>query len=139
MAINLKAPDYTEVKPRILVFGVGGAGGNAVNNMVASKLEGVEFIVANTDAQALAHSKASRRVQIGNKLTSGLGAGSRPDIGTAAAEESTDEIKDCLAGSHIQGDTLQHMHGGRPFAKCQRYVFQRDDGFCQNESVLYGT
>jgi cell division protein FtsZ len=101
MAINLKAPDFTEVKPRILVFGVGGAGGNAINNMVASKLEGVEFIVANTDAQALAHSKAQRRIQIGNKLTSGLGAGSRPDIGTAAAEESIDDIKDCLAGSHM--------------------------------------
>ena len=101
MAINLKAPDFTEVKPRILVFGVGGAGGNAINNMVASKLEGVEFIVANTDAQALAHSKAQRRIQIGNKLTSGLGAGSRPDIGTAAAEESIDEIKECLAGSHM--------------------------------------
>ena len=101
MAINLKAPDYTEVKPRILVVGVGGAGGNAVNNMVASKLEGVEFIVANTDAQALAHSKAQHRVQIGSKLTSGLGAGSRPEIGTAAAEESVDEIKACLAGSHM--------------------------------------
>jgi cell division protein FtsZ len=101
MAINLKAPDYTEVKPRILVVGVGGAGGNAVNNMVASKLEGVEFIVANTDAQALAHSKATHRVQIGSKLTSGLGAGSRPEIGTAAAEESVEEIKACLAGSHM--------------------------------------
>jgi cell division protein FtsZ len=101
MAINLKAPDFTELKPRILVFGVGGAGGNAVNNMVASKLEGVEFIVANTDAQALAHSKAQRRIQIGNKLTAGLGAGSRPDVGTAAAEESTDDIKECLAGSHM--------------------------------------
>ena len=101
MAINLKAPDFTELKPRILVFGVGGAGGNAVNNMVASKLEGVEFIVANTDAQALAHSKAQKRVQIGNKLTAGLGAGSRPDVGTAAAEESTDDLKDCLAGCHM--------------------------------------
>ncbi len=101
MAINLKAPDFTELKPRILVFGVGGAGGNAVNNMVASKLEGVEFIVANTDAQALAHSKAQRRIQIGNKLTAGLGAGSRPDVGTAAAEESIDDIKECLAGSHM--------------------------------------
>ncbi len=101
MAINLKAPDFTELKPRILVFGVGGAGGNAINNMVASKLEGVEFIVANTDAQALAHSKAERRIQIGNKLTAGLGAGSRPDVGSAAAEESANEIKDCLAGSHM--------------------------------------
>ncbi len=101
MAINLTAPDLTELKPRILVFGVGGAGGNAVNNMVASKLEGVEFLVANTDAQALAHSKAEHRIQIGGKLTQGLGAGSRPDIGGAAAEESTDEIKKSLEACHM--------------------------------------
>ena len=90
MAINLSAPDFTELKPRILVFGVGGAGGNAVNNMVASKLEGVEFLVANTDAQALVHSKAGFRLQLGSSLTQGLGAGSRPDVGEAAAEESGD-------------------------------------------------
>ncbi|MEQ1865660.1 MAG: cell division protein FtsZ [Micropepsaceae bacterium] len=101
MAINLTSPDFTELKPRILVFGVGGAGGNAVNNMVASKLEGVEFLVANTDAQALVHSKAHHRIQIGGKLTQGLGAGSRPDIGGAAAEESTDEIKRFLDQSHM--------------------------------------
>lgn len=101
MAINLKAPDFTELKPRILVFGVGGAGGNAVNNMVASKLEGVEFLVANTDAQALVHSKASHRIQIGQQLTQGLGAGSRPDVGGAAAEESSDEIKRLLEASHM--------------------------------------
>jgi cell division protein FtsZ len=101
MAINLKAPDFTELKPRILVFGIGGAGGNAVNNMVASQLEGVEFLVANTDAQALVHSKAPYRLQLGSKLTQGLGAGSRPDIGGAAAEESTDEIKRALEASHM--------------------------------------
>jgi cell division protein FtsZ len=101
MAINLSAPDFTELKPRILVFGVGGAGGNAVNNMVASKLEGVEFLVANTDAQALVHSKASFRLQLGSALTQGLGAGSRPDVGEAAAEESGDEIKRQLEASHM--------------------------------------
>jgi cell division protein FtsZ len=102
MAINnIQAPDLTELKPRILVFGVGGAGGNAVNNMVSSELEGVEFIVANTDAQALVHSKARKCLQLGTKLTQGLGAGSRPDIGSAAAEESTDEIKAVLADAHM--------------------------------------
>ncbi len=101
MAINLSSPDFTELKPRILVFGVGGAGGNAVNNMVASKLEGVEFLVANTDAQALVHSKAEYRLQLGTELTQGLGAGSRPDIGEAAAEESATDIKRQLEGSHM--------------------------------------
>lgn len=102
MAINnIKTSDLTELTPRILVFGVGGAGGNAVNNMVASELEGVEFIVANTDAQALVHSKAKHCLQLGTKLTQGLGAGSRPDIGNAAAEESTDEIKAVLTDAHM--------------------------------------
>ncbi|MBP6013018.1 MAG: cell division protein FtsZ [Alphaproteobacteria bacterium] len=102
MAINnLTAPDLTELKPRILVFGVGGAGGNAVNNMVASELEGVEFLVANTDAQALVHSKAERCLQLGTKITQGLGAGSRPDVGYAAAEESTDEIRSVLDQAHM--------------------------------------
>ncbi|MEQ1867872.1 MAG: cell division protein FtsZ, partial [Micropepsaceae bacterium] len=102
MAINnIQAPDLTELKPRILGFGVGGAGGNAVNNMVASALEGVEFIVANTDAQALVHSKATHCLQLGTKLTQGLGAGSRPDIGSAAAEESTSEIKAVLNQAHM--------------------------------------
>ena len=102
MAINsLTAPDLTELKPRILVFGVGGAGGNAVNNMVASELEGVEFMVANTDAQALVHSKAQHVLQLGTKLTQGLGAGSRPDIGHAAAEESADEIRSIIDQAHM--------------------------------------
>ncbi|MEQ1756261.1 MAG: cell division protein FtsZ [Micropepsaceae bacterium] len=101
MAIDLKSPDFTELRPRILVFGVGGAGGNAVNNMVSSKLEGVEFLVANTDSQALVHSKAHHRIQIGTKLTQGLGAGSRPDVGQGAAEESADDIRKILEASHM--------------------------------------
>ncbi len=101
MSINLKIPSAPELNPRITVFGVGGAGGNAVNNMIASKLEGVEFVVANTDAQALAQSKAERRVQIGAALTEGLGAGSKPEIGAAAAEEAMAEIVDHLSGVHM--------------------------------------
>lgn len=101
MSINLKIPSVTELNPRITVFGVGGAGGNAVNNMITSKLEGVEFVVANTDAQALAQSKAERRIQIGAALTEGLGAGSKPEIGAAAAEEAIAEIQDHLSGVHM--------------------------------------
>jgi len=101
MAIDLMSSDFTELRPRILVFGVGGAGGNAVNNMVSSRLEGVEFLVANTDAQALVHSKAHHRLQIGAQLTQGLGAGSRPDIGMGAAEESADDIRKILESSHM--------------------------------------
>lgn len=101
MAIDLMSSDFTELRPRILVFGVGGAGGNAVNNMVSSKLEGVEFLVANTDSQALVHSKAHHRLQIGTQLTQGLGAGSRPDVGQGAAEESADEIRKILDSSHM--------------------------------------
>jgi len=101
MSINLRAPEVTELRPRITVLGVGGAGGNAVNNMIASKLEGVEFIVANTDAQALSQSRAQRRIQIGARVTEGLGAGARPDIGRAGAEESLEEILEHLSGSHM--------------------------------------
>ncbi len=101
MTINLKVPDLTELKPRITVFGVGGAGGNAVNNMIKSGLEGVQFVVANTDAQALAMSSAERRIQMGTHITEGLGAGSKPDIGGAAAEEAIADIKAQLAGSHM--------------------------------------
>lgn len=90
-----------ELKPRIVVFGVGGAGGNAVNNMIDAELKGVEFVVANTDAQALALSKAQHRVQLGLQTTEGLGAGARPEIGMAAAEESLDEINGHLAGAHL--------------------------------------
>ena len=101
MAINLKAPELKELRPRITVLGVGGAGGNAVNNMIGAKLEGVEFVVANTDAQALAQSKAERRIQLGGKLTEGLGAGASPDVGRNGAEETLDEIMEQLAGSHM--------------------------------------
>jgi cell division protein FtsZ len=93
--------DIREMKARIVVLGVGGAGGNAVNNMIASGLEGVEFIVANTDAQALASSRADRIIQIGTQVTQGLGAGAQPDVGRAAAEEAIDEIRDHLNGAHM--------------------------------------
>ncbi len=101
MAINLQAPDIRELKPHITVFGVGGAGGNAVNNMIESGLLGVDFVVANTDAQALTSSKAQRIIQMGLQVTEGLGAGSQPEIGRAAAEEVMDEIRDQLSGAHM--------------------------------------
>jgi len=101
MTINLQKPDITELKPRITVFGVGGGGGNAVNNMITAGLEGVDFVVANTDAQALSMNKAERIVQLGLGVTEGLGAGSQPDIGRAAAEECIDEINDHLSGTHM--------------------------------------
>ena len=101
MTINLRIPDIRELKPRITVFGCGGAGGNAVNNMITSGLVGVDFVVANTDAQALASSKAERIIQMGVQVTEGLGAGSQPEIGRAAAEEVIDEIRDHLSGAHM--------------------------------------
>src|SRR5271170_1002335 len=101
MTINLKIPDIRELKPRITVFGVGGAGGNAVNNMISAGLQGVDFVVANTDAQALTMSKAERIIQMGVQVTEGLGAGSQPDVGRAAAEEVIDEIRDHLTGAHM--------------------------------------
>lgn len=101
MAMNLQAPDIRELKPRITVFGVGGAGGNAVNNMIEAGLDGVDFVCANTDAQALALSRAPRIIQMGLQVTEGLGAGSQPEVGRAAAEEVIDEIRDHLAGAHM--------------------------------------
>ncbi len=101
MTINLKIPDIREMKPRITVFGVGGAGGNAVNNMITAGLQGVDFVVANTDAQALTMSKAERIIQMGTQVTEGLGAGSQPEVGRAAAEEVIDEIRDHLSGAHM--------------------------------------
>ncbi len=101
MTINLKIPDIHEMKPRITVFGVGGAGGNAVNNMITAGLQGVDFVVANTDAQALTLSKAERIIQMGTQVTEGLGAGSQPEVGRAAAEEVIDEIRDHLSGAHM--------------------------------------
>ena len=101
MTINLKAPELRELKPRIMVCGVGGAGGNAVNNMIVSGLIGVDFVVANTDAQALASSRADRIIQMGLQVTEGLGAGSQPEVGRAAAEEVIEEIRDHLSGAHM--------------------------------------
>ncbi len=101
MGINLQLPGLTELRPRITVIGVGGAGGNAVNNMIESGLEGVEFIAANTDAQALASSSAGTVIQMGAGITEGLGAGSRPEIGAAAAEEALEEIRSNLDGVHL--------------------------------------
>ncbi|MTH36392.1 cell division protein FtsZ [Paracoccus limosus] len=99
--IHLMLNDEQELKPRITVFGVGGAGGNAVNNMIDKQLEGVEFVVANTDAQALQSSKAESRIQIGPKVTEGLGAGAKPSIGAKAAEETIEDIVDHLMGAHM--------------------------------------
>ena len=101
MTLNLMMPTHEELKPKITVFGVGGAGGNAVNNMIEKQLEGVEFVVANTDAQALQGSVAQTKIQMGVKVTEGLGAGARPSVGAAAAEETIEEIVDHLAGSHM--------------------------------------
>ena len=102
MTLNLNIPETeTQLKPRITVVGVGGAGGNAVNNMIQSNLEGVEFVVANTDSQAIAQSLCSRTLQLGRNITQGLGSGSRPDIGRAAAEEALEEILADLDGAHM--------------------------------------
>ncbi|MDF1728334.1 MAG: cell division protein FtsZ [Sulfitobacter sp.] len=101
MTLNLSMPGNEDLKPRITVFGVGGAGGNAVNNMIEKELDGVDFVVANTDAQALQQAKADNRVQLGIKVTEGLGAGARATVGAAAAEESIEQIVDHLAGAHM--------------------------------------
>jgi cell division protein FtsZ len=125
MTIALSAPRATELKPRIVVFGVGGAGGNAVNNMIEAGLEGVEFVVANTDAQQLAFAKTDRRVQLGVLATQGLGAGAHPEIGMSAAEESIPEIGEHLDGAHMVFITAG-MGGGTGtgaapiIAKCAR-------------------
>ncbi|MFO7771028.1 MAG: cell division protein FtsZ, partial [Roseovarius gahaiensis] len=102
MTLNLTMPGQDhELKPRITVFGVGGAGGNAVNNMIEKQLDGVDFVVANTDAQALQQSQAEHRVQLGVKVTEGLGAGAKAAVGAAAAEENIEQIVDHLAGAHM--------------------------------------
>ncbi|MBS0331299.1 MAG: cell division protein FtsZ [Proteobacteria bacterium] len=125
MTIALSAPKATELKPRIVVFGVGGAGGNAVNNMIEAGLEGVEFVVANTDAQQLQFAKTDRRVQLGVLATQGLGAGAHPEIGMSAAEESIPEIGEHLDGAHMVFITAG-MGGGTGtgaapiIAKCAR-------------------
>ena len=125
MAIHFSAPRPTELKPRIVVFGVGGAGGNAVNNMIEAGLEGVEFVVANTDAQQLAFAKTDLRIQLGATVTQGLGAGAHPEIGMSAAEESALEIGEHLDGVHMVFITAG-MGGGTGtgaapiIAKCAR-------------------
>ncbi len=125
MAISLSAPRTTELKPRIVVFGVGGAGGNAVNNMIEAGLEGVEFVVANTDAQQLQFAKTDRRIQLGVQVTQGLGAGAHPEVGMSAAEESFPEIGEHLEGAHMVFITAG-MGGGTGtgaapiIAKCAR-------------------
>ena len=101
MTINLSMPVTHELRPRITVVGVGGAGTNAVNNMITAHLEGVEFVACNTDAQSLAQSLTERRIQLGTSITQGLGAGARPEIGRAAAEEAVEELLDQLQGSHM--------------------------------------
>jgi cell division protein FtsZ len=101
MSIDFVRPEVDELRPRISVIGVGGAGGNAIANMIRSDVQGVQFLVANTDAQALNASQADARIQLGLKITQGLGAGSRPEIGRAAAEETLDEIERALDGAHM--------------------------------------
>ncbi|MEL7212416.1 MAG: cell division protein FtsZ [Pseudomonadota bacterium] len=101
MTLTLSMPGQEDLKPRITVFGVGGAGGNAVNNMIEKELDGVEFVTANTDAQALQQSMAQAKIQMGVKVTEGLGAGARATVGAAAAEESIEQIVDHLAGAHM--------------------------------------
>ena len=125
MTFKVFAPETKELKPRIVVFGVGGAGGNAVNNMIESGLEGVEFVVANTDAQQLAFSKTDKRVQLGVQVTQGLGAGAHPEVGMSAAEESTTEIGEHLDGAHMVFITAGMGGGtgtgaGPIIAKCAR-------------------
>jgi cell division protein FtsZ len=125
MSLSLVKPQHTELKPRIVVFGVGGAGGNAVNNMIDAGLEGVEFVVANTDAQHLSFAKTDRRIQLGETITQGLGAGAHPEVGMNAAEESADEIHQHLEGAHMVFITCG-MGGGTGtgaapvIAKCAR-------------------
>ncbi len=125
MSLSLVRPQHSELKPRIVVFGVGGAGGNAVNNMIDAGLEGVEFVVANTDAQHLSFAKTDRRIQLGETITQGLGAGAHPEVGMNAAEESAEEIFSHLDGAHMVFITCG-MGGGTGtgaapvIAKCAR-------------------
>ena len=125
MTFKVFAPQTKELKPRIVVFGVGGAGGNAVNNMIEAGLEGVEFVVANTDSQQLAFSKTENRIQLGVCVTQGLGAGAHPEVGMSAAEESEPEIGEHLDGAHMVFITAGMGGGtgtgaGPIIAKCAR-------------------
>ena len=137
MSINIGPPAIEELRPRITVIGVGGAGGNAIANMIAAEIEGVDFVVANTDAQALNSSVAEHRIQLGPDITQGLGAGSRPEVGRAAAEETAAEIERALDGVHMcfiaagmGGDALaaqQHLQRGgcHPQLHCRADVLVR--------------
>ena len=113
MSINIGPPQVDELKPRIAVIGVGGAGGNAIANMIAARVEGVDFVVANTDAQALNASPAERRIQLGTQITQGLGAGSRPEVGRAAAEEEVRDGADGLDEAAHRPQRLRAPHLGR--------------------------
>ena len=125
MTINLNIPDIRELKPRITVFGVGGAGGNAVNNMISAGLQGVDFVVANTDAQALTMSKAERIIQMGVQVTEGLGAGSQPDVGRAAAEE---------VDRRNPRSSLRRAHGVRHRGHGRRHRHRRRTGDRQDRA-----
>jgi hypothetical protein len=124
MALNLTPPDISELKPRITVFGVGGAGGNAVNNMITAGLQGVDFVVANTDAQALTMSKAQRIVQMGTQVTQGLGAGSQPDVGAAR------EVDDDLVAVPVGGVQPATVRGKQQPHRCSPdgHMFERGRG-----------
>ena len=130
MTINLSVPQtMQELRPRITVVGVGGAGGNAVNNMIISDLDGVDFLVANTDGQALAHSLASRKIQLGTAVTQGLGAGSKPDVGRAAAEESIEAVMSELADCNMVFITAG-MGGGTGTGAAPVIIQRSDDQSC---------
>ena len=101
MSINIGPASDDDLRPKIMVVGVGGAGGNAIANMMQAQIEGVEFIVANTDAQALSTSPSDKRIQLGPDITGGLGAGARPEVGKAAAEETVEEIEDAMDGVNM--------------------------------------
>ena len=129
MTLNLSIPQqsHSDFTPRITVIGVGGGGTNAVDNMIHLQLQGVEFVVANTDAQQLSHSKADRRVQLGPHLTQGLGAGAKPEIGRAAAEEAADELARHLEGAHMVFITAG-MGGGTGTGASARRASQSSAG-----------
>ena len=101
MSINIGPASSDDLRPRITVIGVGGAGGNAIANMMEAQIEGVDFIVANTDAQALSNAAAEKRIQLGPDITGGLGAGARPEVGKAAAEETVEDIEHALEGVYM--------------------------------------
>ena len=145
MTINFKAPDIRELKPRILVLGIGGAGGNAIDGMIDAGLQGVEFIAVNTDAQDLKLNKAKTKIQLGVNLTKGLGAGAKHDIGQASADESLNEIVNILQGANMCFITAG-MGGGtaRLAAQAADVVRETDDeqnqdkGDAERGSALVG-